>query len=239
MTNTARIALVGDRSPQVRSHARIPALLDALRDRDGLDLDAYWIPTEDAESAESGGVEGFDAVWVLPGSPYRSEAGVLAAIRTAREKGIPFLGTCGGFQHALLEFARDVCGLGEVVHAENTPGSGSEEALIMPLACSLVGHEAAVLVSPGSQAGQLIGAERSLERYHCNYGPNPQYLDTLRGHGLRFTGTDGAGDVRIAELPEHPFFLATLFQPELHGDGTRPHPIIRGLASAAVRHAAA
>ncbi|MCQ4041003.1 hypothetical protein ACFOSC_09825 [Streptantibioticus rubrisoli] len=239
MTHTARIALVGDRSPQVRSHARIPALLDALRDRDGLDLDAYWIPTEEAETAESGGVEGFDAVWVLPGSPYRSEAGVLAAIGTARKKGIPFLGTCGGFQHALLEYARDVCGLGEVVHAENTARSSTEEALIVPLACSLVGHEAAVLVTPGSQAGQLIGTERTLERYHCNYGPNPRYLDTLRRHGLRFTGTDEAGDVRIAELPEHPFFLATLFQPELHGDGTRPHPIIRGLASAAVRQAAA
>ncbi|MDF3288067.1 CTP synthase C-terminal region-related (seleno)protein [Streptomyces silvisoli] len=239
MTNTARIALVGDRSPQVRSHTRVPVLLDALRVRDGLDLDAYWIPTEEAETAGSGGVDGFDAVWVLPGSPYRSEAGVLAAIHTARLKGIPFLGTCGGFQHTLLEYARDVCGLGDVVHAENTPRSSVEDALIVPLSCSLVGHEAAVLLAPDSQAAQLVGAERSVERYHCNYGPNPRYLDTLRGHGLRFTGTDEAGDVRIAELPGHPFFLATLFQPELHGDGTRPHPIIRGLAAAAVRHAGA
>lgn len=91
MTNTARIALVGDRDPAVRSHTRVPVLLDSLRNRDGLDLDAYWIPTQEAEE----GVEGFDAVWVLPGSPYRSEAGALAAIRTARENGIPFLGTCG------------------------------------------------------------------------------------------------------------------------------------------------
>ena len=85
MTHTARIALVGDRDPAVRSHTRVPVLLDSLRNRDGLDLDAYWIPTQ--EAAE--GVEGFDAVWMLPGSPYRSEAGALAAIRTAREEGIP------------------------------------------------------------------------------------------------------------------------------------------------------
>jgi len=57
-------------------------------------------------------------------------------------------------------------------------------------------------------------------------------------HGLRFSGVDEAGEVRIAELPDHPFFLATLFQPELAGDGTRPHPIIRALASAAIEHAA-
>ncbi|MFI0220988.1 CTP synthase C-terminal region-related (seleno)protein [Streptomyces lydicus] len=234
MAPHARIALVGDRSPNVRSHLRVPVLLDALRSRDGLDLDAYWIPTEEAEE----GIAGFDAVWVLPGSPYRSESGALAAIRAAREGRVPFLGTCGGFQHALLEYARNVCGLHRADHAENSPGADLGSAVIVPLACSLVGHEGAIRLAPGSRAAQLLGAERTVERYHCNYGPNPAHLDTLRAHGLRFTGTDEAGDVRIAELPGHPYFLTALFQPELHGDGTRPHPLVTGLARAAVRHAA-
>ncbi|MBC3991447.1 hypothetical protein H8N00_21725 [Streptomyces sp. AC563] len=233
-TATARVALVADRSDAVRSHARVPGLLEALRVRDGWDLDAYWIATQDADETV---VDGFDAVWVLPGSPYRSEAGVLAAIRGAREKGIPFLGTCGGFQHALLEFARDVCGLDRAAHAENTPQAPAEDAVIVPLACSLVGHEGVVRLSPGSRASDLIGADRARARYHCDYAPNPDYLDTLRAHGLAFTGTDEAGEVRVAELPAHPFFLATLFQPELDGDGTRAHPLIAGLAEAAVGHA--
>lgn len=234
---TPRIALVGDRSPHVRSHVRVPVLLDALAERDGVALDAYWIPTGDAEVP--GAVKGFDAVWVLPGSPYASEAGALAAIRTAREDGIPFLGTCGGFQHALLEYARDVCGLTRAAHAENDPAADSGDLLIAPLACSLVGHEGVVRVTAGSLAEQALGAERTTERYHCDYGPDSRHLDTLRAHGLRFTGTDEEGGVRIAELPtaSHPFFLATLFQPELSGDGTRPHPLIRALATAAVRHA--
>ncbi|MGX1546530.1 CTP synthase C-terminal region-related (seleno)protein [Streptomyces adustus] len=231
-THTARIALVGDRSPQVASHARIPLLLDALAERDRLVLDAYWIPSEDA--ATEGAVRGFDAVWVVPGSPYRSEAGVLSAIRTAREEGIPFLGTCGGFQHALLEFARDVCGLTRVAHAENDPDA--DDFLIEPLACSLVGHEAAVTVEPGSLAQSVIGAEHTVERYFCAYGPS-RYLDTLRAHGLRFSGHDEDGRVRIAELPGHPFYLMSLFQPELSGDGSRPHPMVRALARAAVEHA--
>ncbi|WP_330460487.1 hypothetical protein OIB37_28580 [Streptomyces sp. NBC_00820] len=237
MTNTAArtatIALVGDRSPNVVSHTRIPLLLDALAERDRLVLDAYWIPSEEAEA--EGAVRGFDAVWVLPGSPYRSEAGVLAAVRTAREEGIPFLGTCGGFQHALLEFARNVCGLARVAHAENDPGT--EDPLIEPLACSLIGHEAAVTLEPGSLAHSVIGSARTVERYFCAYGPS-RHLDTLSAHGLRFSGHDEDGQVRVAELPDHPFFLGTLFQPELSGDGSRPHPVVRALAQAAVEHAA-
>ncbi|MFE6837831.1 hypothetical protein ACFVFI_23755 [Streptomyces sp. NPDC057705] len=235
-TPAARIALVGDRSPHVKSHTRIPLLLDALASRDGLVLDAYWIPTGDAGAeAAAGTLARFDAVWVLPGSPYASEAGALAAIRVAREEGIPFLGTCGGFQHTLLEYARTVCGLAAVAHAENDPGAA--DPLIAPLACSLVGHEGLVRAEPGSLAEAAIGAERSMERYHCSYGPAPRHLPTLTAHGLRLSGHDEEGRVRIAELPGHPFFLATLFQPELHGDGTRPHPIVRALAAAAVAHA--
>ncbi|ARF53848.1 CTP synthase C-terminal region-related (seleno)protein [Streptomyces gilvosporeus] len=237
MTPTARLALVGDRSPNVRSHARIPEILDSLALREGLHLDAYWIPTEEAEADPAGGVAGFDAVWVVPGSPYRSEAGALAAIRTAREGEIPFLGTCAGFQHVLLEFARGVCGLGEAQHAENTPDADAETAVIVPLSCSLVGHEGVIRVTAGSRAALALWKEHTLERYHCSFGPNPAHLETLRAHGLEFTGTDEAGEVRIAELPSHPFFLATLFQPELRGDDTRPHPLIREFATAAVRHA--
>lgn len=229
----ARIALVGDRSPHVTSHTRIPLLLDALASRDGLVLDAYWIPTGDAGAeAAAGTLARFDAVWVLPGSPYASEAGALAAIRVAREEGVPFLGTCAGFQHALLEYARTVCGLPGAAHAENDPGAA--DPLIAPLACSLAGHEGLVRTEPGSLAEAALGAERSMERYHCDYGPEPRHLPVLTAHGLRLSGHDEEGRVRMAELPGHPFFLATLFQPELHGDGTRPHPIVRALAGAAV-----
>lgn len=233
MTFTARIALVGERSPHVQSHVRIPGLLESVRERDGLLVEAYWIPTGDVGD----GLEKFDGVWLLPGSPYESEAGAVTAVRSAREHRIPILGTCGGFQHMLLEYARNVCGLGDARHAENDPGETGDDALITPLACSLAGHEAEVAVTPGSFATRLMGTTRSTERYGCAFGPNPRYEDALRAGGLRFTGHDDAGQVRIAELPGHPFYLATLFQPELAGDGTRPHPVIAAfLAAAAESH---
>jgi CTP synthase (UTP-ammonia lyase) len=231
----ARLALVGDRTPAVRSHGRIPMLLEALHRHDGLAIDPYWIATQDAEEST---LDGFDAIWLVLGSPYRSQAGALAAVRTARERAIPFLGTCAGFQHALLEFARNVCGLAGVQHAENQPDA--DQLLILPLACSLVGHQGVIRVTAGSLAEQILGVEQTVERYHCSYGAiNPAYIDVLRASGLRFTGHDPDGQVRAAELPEHPFFLATLFQPELAGDGTRPHPIVRALAGAAIAHATA
>ena len=83
------------------------------------------------------------------------------------------------------------------------------------------------------------GPGRRTERYHCSYGLNPEYLESLAEGGLRFSGFDDDGQVRIAELPGHPFFLCTLFQPELQGDGTQPHPIIRAFAVAAAERVAA
>ena len=229
-----RIALVGDRSANVRAHARIPGLIDALLTRESIALDPYWIATPDAAGCD---LAGFDAIWLAPGSPYASSAGAIAAVRTARERAIPFLGTCGGFQYALLEYARDVCGLTEVENAEVTPDAA--EHLIVELECSLTGREEAVMVVPGTLAARIAGPGRRTERYHCSYGLNPRYLDALTAGGLRFSGFDDGGQVRIAELPGHPFFLGTLFQPELQGDGTQPHPVIRALAGAAARHAAA
>jgi CTP synthase (UTP-ammonia lyase) len=226
---TARIALVGDRSPHVRSHARVPELLDGLREREQLDLDVYWVPTAEVDS-----LEGFDGIWLLPGSPYESEVGAIAAARWARENGVPFLGTCAGFQHAVLEFARNVCGATQVQHGETSPDA--DDLLIVPLACSLDGHEGAVQITPGTLAASILGTERSVERYHCSYGLDTSRLDLLRANGLVFSAFDDDGDPRIAELPGHPFFLAALFQPELSGDPGRPHSIVQAFARATARH---
>ncbi|MFJ8164104.1 hypothetical protein ACIRBY_24670 [Streptomyces sp. NPDC096136] len=95
---------------------------------------------------------------------------------------------------------------------------------------------------PGSLAESVLGAERSTERYHCGCGPAPRHLPQLTAHGLRLSGHDEEGRVRMAELPGHPFFLATPFQPELAGSGTRDAAASGGpgpaLAAAAVAHAA-
>ena len=244
---TAKLALVGDRSPTVRAHGRIPTLIDALRTRDGLVLDPYWI-----NSAEADDLEGFDGIWVVPGSPYRDREKVIAAVATAREHEIPFLGTCGGFQHAILELAESLAGIPNPRHAEYDdsdqgarawpPGpysqpsepAGRGSAIIVELECSLVGHEGPITYTPGTLIQRIAGVDRSLERYHCSYGIAPEQVATLEAAGVIFGAHDDDGAPRSLELTDHPFFLGTLFQPELAGDGTRAHPVIRAFAEAVV-----
>jgi CTP synthase (UTP-ammonia lyase) len=229
-----RIALVGDRSASVEAHARIPGLIGSLASGTDELIEVYWMHSTTITSAAD--VAGFDGVWVVPGSPYASTDGVLAAIGCARTLGIPLLGTCGGSQHLLLEFARSVCGLTTVEHAETH--SDADELLLVPLECKLFGEEAAVEVADGTTAARAMGAGASTERYFCRFGLNAAYEKTLCDQGLVISGRDLDGDARIVELGEHPFCLGTLFQPELSSDATWVHPLIVSFA-AAVRARAA
>src|SRR5262245_39920952 len=114
-----RIGLIGDHDPAVTAHRAIPRALELAAERLGVTVETEWIPTEEIENEER--VSAFDGLWCVPASPYRSTEGALRAIRFAREQGRPFLGTCGGFQHALLEYARDVLGWSDAEHGELSP----------------------------------------------------------------------------------------------------------------------
>lgn len=229
-----RLALVGDRSDSVQAHTRIPVILGALSAPGAEPIEPYWVASTAIESPED--VAGFDGIWIVPGSPYESMDGVLAAIRVARSAQIPLLGTCGGFQHILLEFARNVCGLSRVAHAEIDPGA--EELLLVPLACSLFGEESEVIVVPGTGAARAMGAGPSTERYFCRFGLERSYEGIVTAAGLVISGRDAEGEARIVELPGHPFFIGTLFQPELSSDATWAHPLISAFCQAVREHSA-
>lgn len=223
-----RLALVGDRSDSVQAHPRIPAILGALSGPGVEPVEPYWVASTAIESPAD--VAGFDGIWVVPGSPYESMDGVLAAIQAARLEQIPLLGTCGGFQHILLEFARHVCGLSRVAHAEIDPGA--EELLLVPLSCKLFGEESEVIIVPGTRAARAMGAGPSTERYFCRFGLERSYEDVLTAAGLVVSGRDTDGEARVVELPDHPFFIGTLFQPELSSDATWVHPLIGAFCQA-------
>ncbi|MEV6857523.1 hypothetical protein ACIF6I_31620 [Streptomyces microflavus] len=224
-TRPARIALVGERSAGVPAHTRYAPMLEALWHRERLLVDAYWLSTAQLDGPRD--LAGFDGIWLVPDSPYRGEAAAVSAVRTARERDISLPATCGGFLHVLLEFARHVCAPDGAAHAENSPGSP------LPLSRGLADHEGTVHTEPGSLAEEALGARTTVERYQCTHALDPRYAGTLRDHGLRLTAHDD-GHPRIAELPGHRFFPSTLFQPELADDTSRPHPLVRAFASAAV-----
>ncbi len=143
------------------------------------------------------------ATCAAPGSPYRSLDGALAAIEYTRLTGLPLIGTCGGFQHIALEFARNVLGLTDAEHAESSPNAS--RLFITPLSCSLVGKAMSIRVAPDSIAGRCYAQAEVTENYYCNFGLNPNYEEDLESAGLRITGRDSDGEARILELPSHRF----------------------------------
>jgi len=228
---TVRVALVGDYHPKVTAHQAIPRALELAGVTLGVGVEAEWLPTESLADAAPARFDAFNGIWGVPASPYRSEAGALNAIRVARQGQRPFLGTCAGFQHALLEYARNVAGVKGAAHAENDPG-GSEPVIAL-LACGLVEATGDVLIEPGTRLARAYGATAARETYHCRYGLNPRFASLLDSGKLRVTARDADGEVRAVELEDHPFFVATLFQPERAALTGRAHPLVNAFVAAA------
>ena len=107
--------------------------------------------------------------------------------------------------------------------------------MITALACSLVGQTHAVRLTEGSLAAQLYGHHEVMEDYYCNYGLNSEYRARLERAGVRVSGAGTDGEVRMIELPGHPFFVATLFLPQSRSAPGAPHPLLAGWATAAAR----
>lgn len=226
-----RIALVGDHDPRVIAHRAIPQALELAGRVLGFRVVGEWIGTDALAGGVTPDLAACQGIWCVPASPYRSEAGALIAIRYARERHRPFLGTCGGFQHALLEYARHVAGLPDAAHQETRPDAA--EPVISPLACGLVEQSVEVVIVPGTRLARAYLVDRATETYHCRYGLNPRFASLLTGGPLRVSARDAAGEVRAVELDGHPFFVATLFQPERAVLEDRAHPIVSAFATAA------
>jgi CTP synthase (UTP-ammonia lyase) len=226
-----RIGLIGDRDPAVTAHRAIPLALELAGAAIGAEVAVTWFGTDAIAGRIPQSLGGCDGIWCVPASPYRSEAGALSAIRYARETGRPFLGTCGGFQHALLEYARNVLGIRAASHAETDPDAG--EQVITPLACELVEQRGTVIFEPGSRFLALHGAREITEGYHCRYGLSAAYQAKLADSSLRIVARDAAGEVRAMELRGHPFFCLTLYQPERAALTGRAHPLVNAFVAAA------
>ena len=229
--NGPRIALIGDYNAAVKAHQAIPRALALAGESLGHSCSSEWLHTGTLDEDPSVQLAPFQGIWCVPASPYANARGAIAVIRLARETGKPFLGTCGGFQHAMLEYAEAVWGVTRPVHAELDPTAA--DPVIAPLECSLVEKEGEVRFGPGSKIGSIYGVPSAFEGYHCRYGLSREYAGRLTSGPLRASAWDADGDVRAVELDGPPFFVATLFQPERSALSDRFHPLIRAFVGAA------
>jgi CTP synthase (UTP-ammonia lyase) len=223
----ARIAIVGDLDLQKETHRATTAALGHVTD----DLEIEWIASDSVGDPEIS-LSAYDGISLAPGGPYRDMDGALASVRLARERGMPFIGACSGFQHAVIGFARNVLRLQDAVHAEIDPHAA--EPVIAPLACSLTGLTEKVEIVAGTLADRLYCTTAAVERFYCKYGLSSKYEPLLEDHGLRVSGRDAEGHARILELDDHPFFLIALFVPQMRSSPREPHPLVRGFIEAAV-----
>lgn len=225
-----RIGIIGDYSPDNPTHvATNEGIQHAAEFVAGCTFECSWLPTD--QQHQFGEYQG---LLCSPGSPYRSLEGALLGIQCAREQLVPFLGTCGGSQHLVIEYARNVLRIREAAHAESDPYASC--LFITPLSCTLVGKTMEVRVKPGTRAADIYRNTRATEKYYCNFGLNPAYQDQLISAGLEISGTDQAGEARIIELPSHPFFIGTLFVPQANSAKGAPHPIVVAFLRSAALH---
>jgi CTP synthase (UTP-ammonia lyase) len=217
---TTRIALLGDRDLDQVTHRALEATRALLPDG----VAAEWVGT-DTPAARA--LDRFDGIWALPGTPYRDDDAVLAAIRGALDSGAPLLGTCGGFQYAALALLGP-----DAVSAEVDPAA--PDPAVAPLACSLVGEERQVTCVPGTRLAAICGTAPFTGFHWCNYGLSPTAVERLEARGVAIAAHAPDAGVEAIELPGHPFFVATLFQPQIGAlDGAPLHPLIAAFVEAA------
>ena len=194
-----------------------------------------WVATERIEPEFETIIRSYNGFLIAPGSPYKSMTGVLKIIEYARTHQIPTLGTCGGFQHMIIEFARNVLNITDAEHAESNPYAS--RLVINPLTCSLKGQVLEIeIIQKESLVYSIFNTSTITENYYCNFGLNPGYQQQIHQAGFSMVASDKHKEARIVELKGHPFFIGTLFVPQVNSSFEKPHPIVTALLTAMEKH---
>lgn len=226
--NHMRIALIGEYDPSFEPHILTAAAIGHAARKLDLHVEFDWVSTADVSERL---FESFQAVWIAPGSPYKDMGKTLWAIQHARENGIPCFGTCGGFQHMVIEYARNQLGIQDAEHAEYDPYASN--VIVSRLSCSLVGRDMELRFVAGSRVAEIYGVPTATESYYCNFGVNADFVPQFADGDFRIVGSDTEGEARVMEIYEHPFYIGTLYVPQSRSHEGNPHPLVTGFLLAA------
>lgn len=225
------VAVVADYNPESETHIATDQSLRHAASNLGLPLHVTWLPTNTLTPSALQRVDGI----IIGTGVFQDRSNVFDALQWARENRKPSLATCGGFQHMVIEYVRNVLGVSDAEHAEFNPDAVNK--VIVPLACSLRGREMSINLRPESHVSSLYGSTTAVERYYCSFGVAPGFIDLFSEEPLHIVGSDSEGVLRITELSTHPFYVGTLFVPQVSSRPAAPHPLIQGLLTAAQGHA--
>ena len=213
-----------------------------------------YVDAEDIERDGTGVLEDVDAVLVPGGFGDRGIEGKISAVRYAREHQVPYLGICLGMHMAMIEYARNVCGLDEAHSTEmvsttphpiialitewmNADGSSEQRDEHSDLGGTMRLGAQPCHLEPGSMAREIYGDDEISERHRHRYEVNNHYLDRLRAQGMQVGGWSADRSlVEMVELPGHPWFLACQFHPEFTSSPRGGHPLFTSYIQAAIAH---
>jgi CTP synthase len=238
-----RIAVVGKYTELVDSYKSVQEALIHGGIANDVGVDISWISSDGFTSAQRAGeiLGAFHGLLIPGGFGVRGVEGMLDAIRHARENGLPFLGICLGLQTAIIEFARNVCGLDDSHSSEFAPECANPVISLMESQQHVTDMGGTMRLGaypcrlrPGSLAADVYGVPEVSERHRHRYEVSNSYRDLFAEHGMRFSGLSPDGSlVEMIELPAHPWFIGCQFHPELRSRPTRPHPLFAGFIAAA------
>ncbi|MGH7719953.1 MAG: CTP synthase [Gemmatimonadaceae bacterium] len=240
-----RIAVVGKYTALVDSYKSVHEALIHGGIANDTGVDVVWMSSDAFSSPERARelLTPVEGLLVPGGFGVRGIEGMVEAIRHARETGLPFLGICLGMQTAVIEFARNACGLDDTNSSEFSPECANPVISLMESQQHVTDMGGTMRLGaypcrlrPGSLAAEVYGAPEVSERHRHRYEFSNAYRDLFADHGMRFSGLSPDGSlVEIMELAGHPWFVGCQFHPELKSRPTRPHPLFAGFVAAAVR----
>jgi CTP synthase len=240
----ARIAVVGKYTSLVDSYKSVQEALIHGGIANDVGVEIHWLSSEDFEGGRSAEevLDNFDGLLIPGGFGVRGVEGMTEAVRYARTSGMPFFGICLGLQVAVIEYARNMCGLTESDSTEFARDATNPVICLMDSQRQVTDMGGTMRLGsypcrlrPGSRAQQAYGTNEISERHRHRYEVNNAYRDILAEGGLRFSGVSPDGNlVEMIELPEHPHFIACQFHPELKSRPMRPHPLFAAFVRAAV-----
>jgi CTP synthase len=239
-----RVAVVGKYTSLIDSYKSIHEALihGGISNDTGVRID--WLSSEAIDEQGTEVLKPYDALLIPGGFGHRGVEGMVDTVRYLREEGVPFLGICLGLQCAIIEVARNMCGLDGADSSEFQPDTphpvisllDSQLKVTLKGGTMRLGAYPAHLVD-GSRVREIYGESEISERHRHRYEVNNEYREALFEAGMRFSGlSPDGGLVEIIELPDHLFFVATQFHPELKSRPTRAHPLFAALIAAARVH---
>ncbi len=246
-TDAPRIAVVGKYTDYVDSYKSVQEALvhGGVAHDTGIDVD--WLSSDRFTSYDEARaiLAEYDGLLVPGGFGVRGVDGMVEAIRVARETRLPYLGICLGMQTAIIEFARNVCGISDSHSSEFAPECANAVVSLMESQQHVTDMGGTMRLGaylcrlrPGTRARAAYGADEVSERHRHRYEVSNRFRDTFERHGMVLSGLSPDGSlVEMIELADHPWFVGSQFHPELKSRLTRPHPLFAGFVAAAAEHA--